>query len=396
MSVEHDRGSPARRRPGALLAAAVLLHGLAYLLLLPPWMGEDEHWHLEYAHHVARGHAPFGGPAISADESELPFSQLQMRRRFAALPDAQIVATQRAFLAAMHAAGFWRRVDWAPRAPATPLPESFDQVERFFSAAPQPPLYYLLAGAWIRLASDGSPSGELWSARVLSLLLYAATVALALVFARAVLDDERVALAAALLVAWLPVHARQAVAVEHAVEADLAAPREPGLLLGGPGGRVGRVGQHVDVEAVELAGARQRGVDRAQPGKDALDRLVADRHHDGGAHRRVERRVAGVGERGDRPAIAARGQHQEAERGGPEADRDPREQEPEEEHDAELEQEVGRPEQPFVLGRGRGEGQPGGGPTRSFAEGGEFARHATKANGRDPDGPTGYAAASRR
>ena len=40
-----------------LLVAASLL-GAVHLLLLPPWMGEDEPWHFDYVKNVAEGHRP--------------------------------------------------------------------------------------------------------------------------------------------------------------------------------------------------------------------------------------------------------------------------------------------------------------------------------------------------
>ena len=48
------------RRTRSLLLIAAVLHGLVYMLLLPPWMGEDEPWHVEYAHHLSTGHLSTG------------------------------------------------------------------------------------------------------------------------------------------------------------------------------------------------------------------------------------------------------------------------------------------------------------------------------------------------
>ena len=76
------------RRTRSLLLIAAVLHGLVYMLLLPPWMGEDEPWHVEYAHHLSTGHLPWGGIEMhGADREEdddrrlMPLSQLQVRRR---------------------------------------------------------------------------------------------------------------------------------------------------------------------------------------------------------------------------------------------------------------------------------------------------------------------------
>ena len=80
------------RRASSLLLIAAVLHGLVYMLLLPPWMGEDEPWHVEYAHHISTGHPPWGGIEMhGADREEnddrrlMPLSQLQVRRRIGEL-----------------------------------------------------------------------------------------------------------------------------------------------------------------------------------------------------------------------------------------------------------------------------------------------------------------------
>lgn len=206
---------PDRRLTTRLFFAAVVLHGLAYLLLLPPWMGEDEPWHLEYAHHVAEGYRPWGGRTLSAAMiAEMPFSQLQVQRRFAEMPAEVVQRTQVDLLRSMERANFWERIDWLPRSHE---PTSFDQVEMYFTATTQPPLYYLVTGGWLALFGDRGPEARLWLARILSLACYVATVALTLAFARMVFDDERFALAAALVVAWLPMHARQAGVVNNDV-----------------------------------------------------------------------------------------------------------------------------------------------------------------------------------
>ena len=214
-----------RRRTTWLLALAAALHGLVYLALLPPWMGEDEPWHFEYVRHVATGHVPWGGPPIhgprSAEGDErarVPLAQLQVRRRFQGLPESEIAETQREILASMARERFYARVDWV----GIEEPEdSFDQVAPDFSAAAQPPLYYLLAGAWLApwlaLAPEIGIERELFLVRAFSFALYVATCVACLLFARHAFDDERLAICAALFCAWLPMHARQAALVNNDV-----------------------------------------------------------------------------------------------------------------------------------------------------------------------------------
>src|SRR5206468_4694454 len=125
-------------------------------------------------------------------------------------------------------------------------------------------------------------------------------------------------------VAALALQAHLAAAVEDPAEAaDRAAPVEPRLLLLHRRVRVGRVAEHEEVEAVERAGALEGAMDRPEPREHPLDRLLADGHHDGredtlgrGLRRLVARRL----EAGDREAIAAADEGEEAEHRGPEAD----------------------------------------------------------------------------
>ena len=142
-------------------------------------------------------------------------------------------------------------------------------------------------------------------------------------------------------VAALALQAHLAAAIEDAAEAPHGAtPVEPRFLLLHRRARVGRVAEHEEVEAVERAGALERAMDRAEPREHPLDRLLADGHHDGREdalgrdHRRV---AAGRLEVGDREAIPAADEGEEAEHGGPEADRDPPEEGAKEGRDRHLE-----------------------------------------------------------
>ncbi len=218
-------GSGARRRTTWLFALAAALHGFVFLLALEPWMGEDEPWQLEYASHVAAGYRPWGGEPLRRpghgqldERTVLPSSQLQARRRFHAIPAERLEETQREIARSMAEHGFYQRVDWAG---VEPDRANFDQLTPDFTATTQPPLYYLLVGGWLRLLGAQSVEGKLWSARALSWLFYVATALVALAFARTAFDDERAALCAAALVAFLPMSARQAAVVNNDVLAKL-------------------------------------------------------------------------------------------------------------------------------------------------------------------------------
>ena len=133
-----------------LLLAAAVLHGLAYFLLLPPWMGEDEPWHVEYAHHVATGHTPWGGlPLAAKDREEMPFAHMQVRLRFAGLAPEEIAATEAEILDSMRGHDFWARVDWASWGGGA---ENFDQVARDHTATTHSPLYYAVSAAGLAIA----------------------------------------------------------------------------------------------------------------------------------------------------------------------------------------------------------------------------------------------------
>lgn len=222
-----ESAPPAPRRAFLLVLLAALLHGLCYLALVPPWMGEDEPWHLEYAHHIGSGHLPLGGQSMSGPSAEklddrtlMSLSQLLVRRRVGGLTEAEIAGAQEAILASMRAHHFWRRVPFAGWAEGS---TTFDQIANPCTATHQPPLYYLVSGAILRVLPLASVEAELWALRCFSLLCYLALVACAFALGRLVSSDEWIALACALFVAWLPMHARQAAVVNNDVLAKVFA-----------------------------------------------------------------------------------------------------------------------------------------------------------------------------
>jgi hypothetical protein len=214
-------GAVQRRRETRLFLIAVALHGLAYLFLLPAWMGEDEPWQFEYASHVADGYLPFGGkpivggPKAPYDErANWPLSVLQVRRRFRGLDEPRIDQRERQILRSMGERGFYSRVDWTG---AEKQRTNFDAVAPDFTATSQQPGYYLLCGAWIAASRAQSVEGRLFAARTLSWVLYVVTAWIGLLFARRVFDDPSLALCAAVCIAWIPMHARQAALVNNDV-----------------------------------------------------------------------------------------------------------------------------------------------------------------------------------
>jgi hypothetical protein len=223
MTPSSPSAAPAReRRTTLVFLAAVLLHGLAYLFAVSPWMGEDEPWHFEYASYVADGHSPWRGrnvvtgPDAAHDERRMfAPSVLQVRAwRFGSTSYETIETRERAILASMRDADFFRKVDWAG---ALPQRRDFDSVAPMFTAATQPPLYYLLLGAWLAPVRSLALGTQLAVARCSSLALYVLTAWLGLLFARRVFSDPTLSWCAAFFVAWLPMHARQAALVNNDV-----------------------------------------------------------------------------------------------------------------------------------------------------------------------------------
>ena len=213
------------RRARSLLLIAAVFHGLVYVLLLPAWMGEDEPWHVEYTHHLATGHVPWGGVEMHGAEREedddrrlMPLSQLQVRRRIGGLDPEEISETQAATLSSMREEDFFRRVDFAPwHGGAT----NFDQVQDAFTATHQPPLYYALGALLTRVTGAKTPIEELRTLRWMALACYLAMIAVTLALARLVTSDLRLIGLAGFICAWLPMHARQAAVANNDVLANV-------------------------------------------------------------------------------------------------------------------------------------------------------------------------------
>ena len=114
----------------------------------------------------------------------------------------------------MRAHGWYRKVDWAG---VDDQRGNFDQVVLNSTATIYPPLYFLVAGHWMRLWGAQELEARLFVTRLLSWLLYLGTAWAALAFGRTLFDDERAALCVAALVAFLPMSARQAALVNNDV-----------------------------------------------------------------------------------------------------------------------------------------------------------------------------------
>ena len=124
-------------------------------------------------------------------------------------------------------------------------------------------------------------------------------------------------------VATLALESMLAPAVEHMAETlHGAAQREPGIDLGDAIVGIAAVAEYEEVEVTQFVGARQRFNGGAQPGEDACDVFVADRHDHRSACELVDGRV-GSRAGGNCKAVAAGDFHHKTHYRGPEAERDP-------------------------------------------------------------------------
>lgn len=138
------------RRLVALVLCLGLLHGLLYLLLVPPWQHYDEPNHFEYVWLVAnRGSLPAPGDF-----------DLDMRRQVA----ESMVAHE--FFAGLGS-------------PPEPASEGAPAWIGTYSQLSEAPLYYLLAAGPVWLLGDQPVEWQLYGARLVSLGLYLVTLAAA-------------------------------------------------------------------------------------------------------------------------------------------------------------------------------------------------------------------------
>lgn len=144
------RPAPQRRAVGAVLwwlLPLACIHWLIYLALVPPWQHYDEPTHFEYAALIARwGAVPVSGAFDPALRNEIADSMYRFR--------------------------FWQ-ADVQPDLFSAQAPNiGLDQTVH-------PPLYYALIALPIRLVQYGAIEPQLYVARLVGLVLYLLTIAVA-------------------------------------------------------------------------------------------------------------------------------------------------------------------------------------------------------------------------
>jgi len=129
-------------RPGLLLSILLmgLINGLLYVFLIPPWQHYDEPTHFEYVWLIAN--RP-GLPKLGDFDPE-------MRRQVAA---------------SMMEHGFYINFGYRPNLDEAAASIGYTQLD-------DPPLYYLLASAPVRLLHGQSVTIQMYAARLVSLFLY--------------------------------------------------------------------------------------------------------------------------------------------------------------------------------------------------------------------------------
>ncbi len=167
-----------------VLVLAVLVAGL-YALIIRPWAQPDEPRHFEVALHVARLNKP--------------------RVEYA----DRVLAWEQEIIAAMEAESFWwygyTLVGWDP----AQLPTSFDAIfgPQYGLAFFQAPLYYYLAGQWLRLRPDLPLSEAVIQLRLLGLgCLVASLLAIYGLTRELFPDRSRLTLAVLITAALWPSH----------------------------------------------------------------------------------------------------------------------------------------------------------------------------------------------
>jgi 4-amino-4-deoxy-L-arabinose transferase-like glycosyltransferase len=147
----------------AILLGIVVIVGLCWALLVPPWQSPDEISHYAYAESLAAGFTLPGKPArpeISSDQT---------------LADGSVGSNRGAFYP-QSAPPNWSRADWAEYLARERLdPPSRTDGAGLNSADYNPPLYYLLASVGYLIDNGGTAFGRLYAMQIEGVLLLVVT-----------------------------------------------------------------------------------------------------------------------------------------------------------------------------------------------------------------------------
>ncbi len=221
-------GAPGQSKSGdglpVWLALAVVLHGLVYTFIVPPWMGEDEPWHMEYVRALTLSSGsqlvvPLEETGEEPEGIYLSQSQNEVQVTTGISP-SQVLKSQAEITTSMQAHHFWERVDFAGWEHGSDTLDQavFNHVETY-----QPSLYYRLCATALQLLKIRDVELQLWFLRGLSLISYFGIVLITYKIGRLLHPEQGLAVAAALIVAWLPMHVRQAAVINNDVGARIFA-----------------------------------------------------------------------------------------------------------------------------------------------------------------------------
>jgi len=164
-----------------LILTLVLIRGVIYAVITPPWQAPDEPFHYEYIQELAKKYRPFSGnrTGLSA-ETEI--------------------------LISMQKWDFWRYQN-EPTPSETPW--GFGAVPFFTTIRylGRSPVYYYLFLPFYRLVAHQSIEARLYLIRLINIIFAAAVILIAYLMAREIFPEERlIILSAPLFIAFLPMY----------------------------------------------------------------------------------------------------------------------------------------------------------------------------------------------
>jgi hypothetical protein len=168
------------------LICFLILRGLAYILITPPWQAPDETTHFQFMELLTHR------------------SLSEIRKIEQKTADEDYFELERRILESMKKHDAWKNKNIST---PDPLPKRFREAT-FYSTSPpkiyRPPLYYLLGAGFLRLFDSQDLETRLYIARLYSLILTLTTVIVSFFIGTLAFQNEREALMTGVFVSCLP------------------------------------------------------------------------------------------------------------------------------------------------------------------------------------------------
>ena len=168
------------------LICFLILRGLAYILITPPWQAPDETTHFQFMELLTHR------------------SLSEIRKIEQKTADEDYIELERRILESMKKHDAWKNKNIST---PDPLPKRFREAT-FYSTSPpkiyRPPLYYLLGAGLLRLFDSQDLETRLYIARLYSLILTLTTVIVSYFIGTLAFQNEREALMTGVFVSFLP------------------------------------------------------------------------------------------------------------------------------------------------------------------------------------------------